>query len=92
MRRRRKPRVLRRAHKHLSQKKRNMSSNSTAVDDGNAALLAAISFGGFFGLILLCSFCGISFRCAQYIFKDESTKAEQVQQNPVDIIVDEDPS
>jgi hypothetical protein len=69
-----------------------MNSNGTAVDDGNAALLTAVSVGGFFGLIILCACCGIALRCAQYIFMDDPPKTEQVQQNPVDMTVDEDPS
>ena len=69
-----------------------MFSNGTIADDGNTGLTTALSVGGFFGLLLLCSCCAICYRCLPHIFKDNPEKAEQAPQNPVIVTIDEDPS
>jgi hypothetical protein len=70
-----------------------MSSNSTQSTSYNEGLLTAVSIGGFIGLLFICSCIGILNGCLPICYEENTPKTTQpVPVNPLNAVVDEDPS
>lgn len=71
-----------------------MSGNSTNADVNGVTIVTAISVGSFFGLIFLCSCFGFLYYCIPVVFGKDVRESPRpcVQQNPILVSVDEDPS
>lgn len=68
------------------------STSSSNTDSLNLGLLTAISIGGFTFLILLCSCYGILIRCSSNTITQQAQQKIEPSPNPINIVVDEDPS
>ena len=74
--------------------------NTTSHTLENEGILISVSIGGFLSILLICTCCGMLFRCIPACCPDENiaqsppqqSKVVMIETNPVNIaFVDEDP-